>query len=211
MSKLTRREREKKVRKNEMILAAEKLFSEKNYNEVTMNEIAKESEFTKRTLYQYFPSKEDIYFAVTLEGFKNLYNYCQKALSKGDTGFNKIYHVCLAYYDFYKNNPKIFKLMTYIGYVKRNRGKSISYKEFRKFDTFMFNQLSELIKIGQKDGTIRPNIDPKKTTYTLIFLITGFFQQLSQSGESFTEFISMSEKVFTEFSLDLLLSSISIL
>ena len=70
---LSRREREKKLRESEIVKAAEVIFFEKGFENASMDEIAKSSEFTKRTLYKYFINKEDLFFAVVHEGFETLY------------------------------------------------------------------------------------------------------------------------------------------
>ncbi|MEN8193161.1 MAG: TetR/AcrR family transcriptional regulator [Bacteroidota bacterium] len=72
---MTRKEREKELRKHEITKAALKLFSQKGYKATTLDEIAEESEFGKGTIYNYFTSKEDIYREIifsTLELHKKL-------------------------------------------------------------------------------------------------------------------------------------------
>ena len=51
------RERRKNLNRMSIHLAAVKLFSEKQYEKVTMAEIAAEAHLTKRTVYKYYPSK----------------------------------------------------------------------------------------------------------------------------------------------------------
>ncbi len=68
MDQLSRREREKQQRESEIVSAAERVFYLKGYNDASMDEIAREAEFAKGTIYQYFTGKEDLYFAVTLKG-----------------------------------------------------------------------------------------------------------------------------------------------
>ena len=53
-----------------MIDAAEQLFFHHDFDSVSMDQVASEAQFTKRTLYQYFTSKEDLYCAVALKGFR---------------------------------------------------------------------------------------------------------------------------------------------
>lgn len=61
-----------KLRKREIIIdTAEKLFLQKDFDTTSMNDISKESHHTKRTIYQYFTSKEDLFYAVALK--LNLY------------------------------------------------------------------------------------------------------------------------------------------
>lgn len=53
---MTQEQRKLKTR-TEILSAALNLFSKNSYDSVTMDQIAKQSKVTKRTLYKYFPSK----------------------------------------------------------------------------------------------------------------------------------------------------------
>ena len=64
--KLPRREREKLAHREQMLAAALELFSEKGFHNVSMNEIAKNSEFALGTLYKFFKNKEDLYKTLIL-------------------------------------------------------------------------------------------------------------------------------------------------
>ena len=72
MKEKTRKEKEKETREAEIINAAERLFYKHGFDDVSMDNIAKESEFTKRTLYQYFEHKEDLYFFDLYTPFQKL-------------------------------------------------------------------------------------------------------------------------------------------
>jgi len=60
-NKSSRKEREFQRHKKEVLSTALDLFSEKGFHNVTMQEIAKESEFSVGSLYKFFEKKEDIY------------------------------------------------------------------------------------------------------------------------------------------------------
>jgi len=49
---------------DKILAAAEKLFLEKNYAEVTMDQITREANLTKGGLYHHFSSKEELYLAM---------------------------------------------------------------------------------------------------------------------------------------------------
>ena len=66
------KEREKEQRQNDIINAARKLFADKDFDEVSMDEIAREVGLGKSTLYLYFKNKESLYFAVDLTWYSNL-------------------------------------------------------------------------------------------------------------------------------------------
>jgi len=61
MENVNPKDKRRNINKTDIIDAAERLFFSKGYNNSTMDEVAKESGFTKRTLYSYFTSKEEIY------------------------------------------------------------------------------------------------------------------------------------------------------
>ncbi len=65
--KLPRREREKLRQRQEMLATALDLFARKGYHNVSMQEIAAQSEFAIGTLYKFFQSKEDLYRALVWE------------------------------------------------------------------------------------------------------------------------------------------------
>jgi len=97
---LTRKERERLTRKQEIIDASVKLFADKGFNNATLDDIAASSEFGKGTIYNYFSSKEEIYSAIVEEVSKNLkqlINQADKA-AESATGFVKTYTSSLFYY-----------------------------------------------------------------------------------------------------------------
>jgi len=59
--KLSRRQRDRLRHKEEILAAALKLFSERGFHDVSMQEIATEAEFATGTLYNFFPSKEALF------------------------------------------------------------------------------------------------------------------------------------------------------
>ncbi len=62
---LTRRDRERLVRRRAILDAALSMFAEKGYEGATLDEVAERAEFGKGTLYNYFPGgKEEILFAL---------------------------------------------------------------------------------------------------------------------------------------------------
>ena len=119
MDEVPRRTRERLVHEEEITKAAERIFIEKGFEEASMDEIAKEAEFTKRTLYQYFRSKEDLYLAVVLRGFKLMVGKLAVAGEGGSNGIGKIRLSFRALYGFYREHPETFKLISQWSYVKR--------------------------------------------------------------------------------------------
>lgn len=61
-----RKEREKERRRQQIIVAAKRVFSEKGYNRSTIEDIAQEAELSPGTLYLYFKNKEELFTSLSL-------------------------------------------------------------------------------------------------------------------------------------------------
>jgi AcrR family transcriptional regulator len=204
MKNLSRREKEKRSREEDIIAAAEKVFCQKGFEGATMDEIAETAQFTKRTLYQYFLNKEDLYFAVALKGFTLMSSYSKAAMEKGQTGYEKIYLAGKAHYQFFKDHQELLHFMTGRGYVKLKGASSHRLKAFAEFDNAMFTEFSKVIEEGKKDGTIRSDLDANKGAYTIAFMTTAFFNQLSLWGTSFTRYFGSNPDDFVNYTMELL-------
>lgn len=204
MNTVSRREKEKQAREESIINAAEKIFTLMGYNGTSMEEIANEAQFTRKTVYQYFADKEDLYFAVVSRGFLQLLGYLQEEIKKGNTGFEKLQCLASAYYRFYLDFPDTFNLMNYVGYVKSNKESTPRLLEFYKISDLMAREVSQVIDEGKADGSIRGDLDAMSAAYSAEFIITGFFHMLSISGKTFTNHFSLDQKDFINFNMNLL-------
>ena len=61
-----------KEKKPAILQAAAELFTEKDFHLVLMDEVAARAQMGKGTLYRYFPTKEDLYFATIFDGWDRL-------------------------------------------------------------------------------------------------------------------------------------------
>lgn len=59
-----RREKRKNIKREKIIETAFELFSKKSYHEVMMEDVARLTSVAKGTVYNYFGSKENLYFAI---------------------------------------------------------------------------------------------------------------------------------------------------
>jgi TetR/AcrR family transcriptional regulator, repressor of fatR-cypB operon len=61
---VSRRERERLTRQHEILRAARELFARNGFYDTTLDDIARHAEFGKGTIYNYFASKEDLFFSI---------------------------------------------------------------------------------------------------------------------------------------------------
>ncbi len=85
-----RREREKELRKNQILDAAKTLLLERGLKGTSVQRIAKKAELGVATIYSYYQNKEDLFSALQQEGLRLLQQGIQKAYQKGKTPGDKI-------------------------------------------------------------------------------------------------------------------------
>ncbi|HET7579332.1 MAG TPA: TetR/AcrR family transcriptional regulator [Bacillales bacterium] len=79
-------------RREQMVQAAVKLFSEKGFHRTTTREIAKESGFSIGTLYEYIRSKEDVLYLVCDSIYDQVSGRLQEELNHEHTGLESLKH-----------------------------------------------------------------------------------------------------------------------
>ncbi len=72
MQPITRKERDFARREQEILDAALSLFNNPSWEQVTVDQIAKEAEIGKGTVYKHFSSKDEIYACIALEFHERL-------------------------------------------------------------------------------------------------------------------------------------------
>ena len=147
-----RKQREKEQRKNDIIDAAEKIFFKNGLNNSTMDEVAKEAELSKGTLYLYFKSKEEIYYDIQTRAIKILLKMFKDSISENKTGFENCLGIGKTYLNFVKKHNNYFTTIIYFE-TKDCTYCEDSFKEDNPLITF-----SQIIRQGIEDGSIRNDI-----------------------------------------------------
>ena len=77
-----RQSRQKEAVGRAILDAARELFVAQGYQNVSIRKIAEKIEYSPAAIYSYFPSKDDIFFALAEEGFRLLFSRSRAAISQ---------------------------------------------------------------------------------------------------------------------------------
>jgi AcrR family transcriptional regulator len=125
------RQKRERDRVREAILAAARdLFITEGYRNVSMRKIAERIEYSAAAIYSYFPSKDDIFFALAEEGFRLLADCVIAAVKTEPDPLGRLRRGLWAFYEFSKTSPEYFELM----FVDRSVP-SLS-QDFQRFEFF---------------------------------------------------------------------------
>jgi len=201
---LSKREANKAQKKEAFIKGAEELFVEKGFENTSIEEIVNRAGLTKRTLYQYFQSKEDLYYAVALKGARLLYEASIIAIEKGENAREKIRLANLAHLNFYKEHLDLFQILNYIPANKENSEASPHFQQVRVLDGQRMMYLASLTAVGTSDGSINPRLDMKKAVLFGFFSAFSLLYTFAFTDKSIWKALQMDEDEFLQFSFDLL-------
>ncbi len=208
MDYASRREKEHQMHKSDIIDTAESLFSEKGYIDTSMDEIARESGFTKRTIYQYFANKQDLYFAVACKKYQTILDAFEVIENNPISGFKKMHDFLFTYYKFYNNDPHTFLMLKYCPSLRANDKESPFYKQLDNITEQLINIITAAIEAGKTDKSIRADLDSVMGARSLVHLTMGFFYRLVEL-ELETKALQIdgkNQKEYLDFSLGLLLN-----
>lgn len=103
-----RKEREGERRRQQIIVAARRVFSVKGFNKATMEDIAGEAELSPGTIYLYFKSKDELYASLSLRILQYLLIRLQHVNSEKIETSEKRYKALIrAMFDVYEFDPLI--------------------------------------------------------------------------------------------------------
>ena len=82
-----RKKREREMRRQQIMVAAKRVFSEKGYEKSTMEDIAREAELSAGTLYLYFKSKDELYAPLCLRVLRFIHVKVEHVINEAGTSY----------------------------------------------------------------------------------------------------------------------------
>lgn len=171
-----RKEQERKIRQKDIIHAAEKVFFLKGYEQATMDEIAKTAEYSKRTIYSYFQSKEQLLHAIIYRAYHTLNTLVSKELSAQPhlNGLSKLLLLGETFIRFMSQYPKYFETIVFYNSSRSELSPDDTFKKASDSEgNLTMGFLLDTMEEGVRDGSIRGDLDVQKTAFVLYANIIG--------------------------------------
>jgi TetR/AcrR family transcriptional regulator len=201
-----RKEREKERRRNEIIDAAEKVIFANGIDKATVENIAAEAEISKATVYLYFSSKEEIYFAISMRGQQILFKMLENAVSKVKNTREKVLTFLKTFVNFKKEFSNYFNAFFYFLSNEVEFEKEKLYvEENRKRHEKYLNSWKELIQEGKKEGVIREDLNEINVVLLLWMQLIGFLRIYSVMKPRLKESFDIEEESLLNDYFDLVL------
>ena len=109
-----RQERDREAVRRSILDAARELFVAEGYQNVSIRKIAERIEYSPAAIYSYFPSKDDIFYALAEEGFRLLGRLDEAPhADRLDRlpPLERVRAIFWRFYEFSRQHPQYFALM----------------------------------------------------------------------------------------------------
>ncbi len=148
-----RKQREKKQRRQEILHAARKVFSNKGYHSATIEEIALEAELSPGTLYLYFKNKEELHTFLSIEILKRLADEIQKVVSQDISVEDKMEKFCDVFIDIYDYDSNILINLFHLqsGETLKNLSEDV-LKQIKTYSIMAHGAIADVVKQGINQG-----------------------------------------------------------
>lgn len=208
-----RRIKEKEIRRNDIIEAAERVFFAKGYKQATVDDVAAAAEFSKRTVYVYFTSKEQIYFEVMIRGYRHLLDRLRQSVREGyeGTAVDRLKEMGNILYGFSKEHPEYFTAIIEYETAEVDFDKGItdqSREECYALGEELTGMFQEILQRGIHEGVIRKELNVSRTVLVLWANVIGVLNTARKKENYIRNMHSVTPDELVEAAFDLMVHSI---
>lgn len=208
MGIVERKEREKQLRREEIILAAEKVFFNKGFDLSTMDDIADEAELSKGTLYLYFKSKEDLHMAVARKSIRLLREHTLKATEGEGNAIEKLGRMGRATIEFSRKDPDRMKaIMTLEEMEPSTLNVTTSDVQDLIYKESTVESVILLVKQGVEEKLIRADVPAMLIAHTLWMTVLSVVRFVTMKP-ALLEILELSQDQILESHFALVLNGI---
>jgi len=192
------REASRGEKRQQIIDAAVAIFAQKGYSRAVVANIARQAEIGKGTIYEYFSSKEDLFFAVFEWYLQKTEEAAAPALSgTEDPAAAKLEALGSAIMDLWIEIKDIFALVMEFwaassSSLLRQRFKNAFRQAYRQFR----RRLAALIQEGIEKGEFDPGVDAEAVAASLVgtwdaLLLQAWFEDTFDPRETAGRFLEI--------------------
>jgi len=196
-----RKEREKERRRQQIMVAARRVFSEKGFSRATMEDIANEAELSAGTIYLYFKNKDELCASLTLRILQYLqmrveHVYNEKKLDIKE----KIDSLKEALHDVYEFDPLILRNMFHLHSSETFKNLSSELlDEINRLSRKAIRTIGMVFKDSLKDGVFADR-DATEIAYVVWAVFSGL-ALWEESRKTFAYDVDLKETLSLAFDI----------
>jgi TetR/AcrR family transcriptional regulator len=187
---MSRKDLERETRRRFILDAARRAFAEKGVEETSMDDIAREAEYTRRTLYAYFKSRDDICLMIFIEDMEARRQVQRRAVAERTNGLERILAWGRAFYDYARENPHAMRLQLYWDFrgIDENAVSRTVFSRFEAINQELAEDLRAMFRQGVADGSLRPDLNLDMCISQYLYTLRAVLNRAVSPTYSFARF-----------------------
>lgn len=214
MGRKERRQKEKELRRGDIIDAAERVIFSRGYENASMDQVAKEAEFSKRTVYMYFSSKEQIYYEIMIRGYRLLIDMLEAGFREKNpqNAVEELRCIFFSFFRFSQEHAPYFRAI--MEYETRDFTQCAGLKDALVEECYqlgeqIFGSLSRALQKGIQEGSLRKGLDSEKAALILWAYTVGVFNTREKKKEYLKSCHGIDPEEFVTEAFDMMMHLIA--
>jgi AcrR family transcriptional regulator len=166
--------------------AAEKLFTSRQFHEITLDDIVREAHVGKGTIYTYFADKDDLFFQVATSGFDSLCDLLRR-LVPGDACFvEQLVQACEAVSTFFNRRRQLFRMIQAED-ARMSLCRGITHEQWIQKRQGLVEAMGAILHRGQVQQAVRDDLPPEVLANFLLGMLRTRARDLRDEKSAVTE------------------------
>ncbi len=145
-------------KKQRIMQAAEQVFRTRRFHEATLDEIARQADVGKGTIYLYFADKEELVFQAAVVGFDEMCQLLRQNAAKDGSFRERLLAVCADIVSFFQARRPLFRIILSEGERDMETHGPGLRQRWRERRRVMTEAVAEIIAQGVTSGEVRADL-----------------------------------------------------
>jgi TetR/AcrR family fatty acid metabolism transcriptional regulator len=147
-------------KKQRLMAAAEGLFQTGQFQEITLDEVAELADVGKGTIYQYFASKDDLFFQTAIAAFEQVCELLRQKATTESSVEEHLQRACAAICKFGDEHRPLFRLIHAEGERALSKGGGLRQRWLQHRQK-LTQAIAEIFRLGVERRQVRDDIAPE--------------------------------------------------
>lgn len=162
-----------RISKDTILAIAEKFFANRKYHEVLMDDIAKELQIAKGSLYNYFSSKEELYVQIVINRFEKFLSTLQEKIRQDCNPSENLKILVIQFYSFMCKYSHFFEIWKQL----KTHAYRLNHDQLMEYQQTIYTMFTHIIEAGIKKHQFREDVDE-----FMIEMIIGMLEKAIERG-----------------------------
>ena len=159
---------------------AERLFIRDGLDGVSLSDIARAARMTRNTLYEYFPNKQEVAWAIFQKIVADGQGFSADWLLREGTGYQRIEHFMMGMVSLLNVHPEHLRFIVEFNTLYAREGNPTRVRQMWSGGHQM---LADMYRQGIADGSLRPGLNPDLLSAAMANLINAVNSRFALLGE----------------------------